>query len=227
MKATLDGGSNEKPFKAALAAGVDVQCEANLIDVDWPFLKKFGLKLKLIEPINYKVLGGEFASITGPIPEFDWQPIAPDAPAHITFYDQSTPTILNWFGKKFEYPVTDLEWNGGGAESKTLQPRFLFETEGTYPVQLRAKTRGMISGHNFKRHYVTVGKPEEIPDDPNGDEETDDTEEDKGKQSCDPNAVEGDEGVGEARYVKPGQELTYTIYFENKAGFDIADAQEV
>ena len=39
--------------------------------------------------------------------------------------------------------------------------------------------------------------------------------------------MEGDEGIGEQRYVKPGQELTYTIYFENKAGFDIADAQEV
>ena len=46
-------------------------------------------------------------------------------------------------------------------------------------------------------------------------------------KSCDPNEMVGDEGVGEARYVKPGQELTYTIYFENKAGFDIADAQEV
>ena len=46
-------------------------------------------------------------------------------------------------------------------------------------------------------------------------------------KSWDPNEMVGEEGVGEARYVKPGQELTYTIYFENKAGFDIADAQEV
>ena len=227
LKATLDGGSNEKPFKAALAAGVDVQCEANIIDVDWPFLKKFGLKLKLIEPINYTVWGGEFVSIIGPIPEFDWQPIVPDAPAHITFYDRSTPTILNWFDRRLEYPVTDLEWNVGGAESKALQPRFLFEKEGTYPVQLRAKTRGMISGHNFKRHYVTVGKPEEIPDDPNGDEEKDDNKTDTGKQSCDPNEVNGPMGAGEARLVKPGDWMDYTIYFENKAGFDIADAQEV
>ena len=46
-------------------------------------------------------------------------------------------------------------------------------------------------------------------------------------KSCDPNEMMGEYGVGDARYVKPGQELTYTIYFENKAGFDIADAQEV
>ena len=46
-------------------------------------------------------------------------------------------------------------------------------------------------------------------------------------KSCDPNEMVGDEGVGEARYVKPGDWMNYTIYFENKAGFDIADAQEV
>ena len=46
-------------------------------------------------------------------------------------------------------------------------------------------------------------------------------------KSCDPNEMVGEYGVGDARYVKPDQELTYTIYFENKAGFDIADAQEV
>ena len=46
-------------------------------------------------------------------------------------------------------------------------------------------------------------------------------------KSSDPNEMVGEDGVGDARYVKPGQELTYTIYFENKHGFDIADAQEV
>ncbi|MBO4286870.1 MAG: InlB B-repeat-containing protein [Kiritimatiellae bacterium] len=46
-------------------------------------------------------------------------------------------------------------------------------------------------------------------------------------KSCDPNEMVGDEGVGVARYVKPGDWMNYTIYFENKAGFDIADAQEI
>ena len=46
-------------------------------------------------------------------------------------------------------------------------------------------------------------------------------------KSCDPNEMVGDEGVGEARYVKPGDWMNYTIYFENKAGFNIADAQEI
>ena len=37
-------------------------------------------------------------------------------------------------------------------------------------------------------------------------------------QSCDPNEMVGPEGVGEARYVKPGEWMTYTVFFENKAG---------
>lgn len=45
-------------------------------------------------------------------------------------------------------------------------------------------------------------------------------------QSCDPNEMAGPEGVGERRLVKPGEWVTYTIYFENKADATGA-AQEV
>ena len=58
-------------------------------------------------------------------------------------------------------------------------------------------------------------------DDPGEDEDDDSSNEPK---SCDPNEMVGDEGVGEQRFVKPGQELTYTIYFENKSDADAAAA---
>lgn len=45
-------------------------------------------------------------------------------------------------------------------------------------------------------------------------------------QSCDPNEMGGPEGVGPERKVKPGQWLTYTVYFENKPDATGA-AQEV
>ena len=45
-------------------------------------------------------------------------------------------------------------------------------------------------------------------------------------QSCDPNEMGGPEGVGAERKVKPGQWLTYTVYFENKPDATGA-AQEV
>ena len=45
-------------------------------------------------------------------------------------------------------------------------------------------------------------------------------------QSCDPNEMAGPQGVGERRLVKPGEWMTYTVYFENKADATGA-AQEV
>ena len=48
-------------------------------------------------------------------------------------------------------------------------------------------------------------------------------------QSCDPNEMAGMSGFGDSatqRFVKPGEEMTYTIYFENKAEATAA-AQEV
>lgn len=45
-------------------------------------------------------------------------------------------------------------------------------------------------------------------------------------QSCDPNEMAGPKGVGERRLVKPGEWMTYTVYFENKADATGA-AQEV
>ena len=45
-------------------------------------------------------------------------------------------------------------------------------------------------------------------------------------KSCDPNEIKGPEGVGEARLVKPGDVMDYTIYFENVSNATAA-AQEV
>ncbi len=45
-------------------------------------------------------------------------------------------------------------------------------------------------------------------------------------QSCDPNEMNGPAGLGEQRLVKPGEWMTYTIYFENKSDATGA-AQEV
>lgn len=45
-------------------------------------------------------------------------------------------------------------------------------------------------------------------------------------QSCDPNEMAGPQGAGAARLVAPGEWMTYTVYFENKAEATAA-AQEV
>ena len=45
-------------------------------------------------------------------------------------------------------------------------------------------------------------------------------------KSCDPNEIDGPLGVGEQRYVKPGDWMDYTIYFENVSNAT-ASAQEI
>ena len=67
---------------------------------------------------------------------------------------------------------------------------------------------------------------EVFDDKPPEPQETVDTGDKKEKHSWDPNEMEGPEGVGEKRLVKPGDWMTYTVYFENKADADVP-AQEV
>ena len=58
---------------------------------------------------------------------------------------------------------------------------------------------------------VRIVRKQKDPGDPNGGGSS------PVPQSCDPNEMVGPEGVGEARYVKPGEKMTYTVFFENKA----------
>ena len=59
--------------------------------------------------------------------------------------------------------------------------------------------------------------------DPNETKDEDDSETPK---SCDPNEIVGPAGVGERRYVKPGEWMEYTVYFENVSNATAA-AQEI
>ena len=71
---------------------------------------------------------------------------------------------------------------------------------------------------------LTDGEPCECGGCPEGLPEKE--EKDKPKKSNDPNEISGPEGAGEDRLVARGQELEYTIYFENKAEAE-ASAQEI
>ena len=59
-------------------------------------------------------------------------------------------------------------------------------------------------------------------DDSDGENEDDSSSNEP--KSCDPNEMVGPEGTGDDRYVKPGDWLTYTIYFENKADAEASAA---
>lgn len=59
-------------------------------------------------------------------------------------------------------------------------------------------------------------------DDSNGEDEDDSSSNEP--KSCDPNEMVGPEGTGTDRFVKPGDWLTYTIYFENKVDAEASAA---
>lgn len=59
-------------------------------------------------------------------------------------------------------------------------------------------------------------------DDSDGEDEDDSSSNEP--KSCDPNEMVGPEGTGTDRFVKPGDWLTYTIYFENKADAEASAA---
>ena len=162
----------------------------------------------------------------GPDPEFSFSPSENlEAPAGVQFTNKTAgPKIRLWRNPELQTEATRYEWNfDNGTTSTERNPYVTFTENRKYKVSLKAFDDDFITGPYRYKATVMVGEK----DDDDGDEETDDSEQDTPKKSCDPNEVNGPMGVGEARYVKPGQELTYTIYFENKAGFDIADAQEV
>ena len=89
---------------------------------------------------------------------------------------------------------------------------------------------GMAKSFNVRIHIsdvvvVTYQKTEVPDDDGTVDDEVSVTQ----PQSCDPNEMSGPLGLGDPeteRYVKPGEWMTYTVYFENRADATAA-AQEV
>ena len=212
--------SAKAPATAGISVGLDFTGELNLVDWDWKFLNvKVGIS-KTIEGPHLDIV-----RYTAPSPDFDYSPSNPQAPASVSFIDKTEPGYWEFFGmrgKSSAWPVA-WEWDfGNGLCASWQNPSTTYSEKGNYTVSLKARGNG-INGPYRKKKTVRVGKP----GDPPPPDEPDDRKRDTPKQSCDPNEMNGPMGVGEEKFVKPGEWLDYTIYFENKAGSEIADAQEV
>lgn len=115
------------------------------------------------------------------------------------------------------------------------------------PASASPSARGMARGSSSQATQDTDGDgisdmdelmncsdptdPDDPEDEPDPENPTEDVDEkgDESVKSTDPNEVSGPAGLGDAeteRYIRPGQVLEYTIFFENKSDAT-ADAQEV
>ena len=134
-----------------------------------------------------------------------------------------------------------FEWTWNGSASKPGKDRkmkhWLWRADGNNTVVSTEKTKSSTySSTDFKRYRIelTVANDMMEWDMVNGELNVIPWDDSKGKpieqpRSYDPNEMRGKLGLGDPetqRFVKPGEELTYTIYFENKTNATAA-AQEV
>ena len=115
------------------------------------------------------------------------------------------------------------DWGVGRTTSHT------YAEEGEYKVRLFGEclvpsSLLSLTGNPFIR--TVMQKIRVFDDRPPEPQETADEERRTPKQSCDPNEMDGPEGIGDERLLVPGEWATYTIYFENQTNAT-ADAQQV
>ena len=222
------------PSKASASIGYDTNISMNFIDLSWLNKDwKVGMDWSIEGPTLWSV---EWISAK---PKFIYrQPHAKEWPARITVTDRSERgTYADARGRTFPIPIRSVDWDYGQGqtfhydlpqiESGEYKKHRIIEfpadqDEGEYVVSLNVQ--GGIAPSLWPcQKKIKIKKPDE-PEEKTKitkDEWFDDTQ-----KSVDPNAMEGPLGVGEERFVKPGQKMNYTIYFENKSDAAIA-AQEV
>ncbi|MBP5543521.1 MAG: InlB B-repeat-containing protein, partial [Kiritimatiellae bacterium] len=227
------------PSKASASIGYDTNISMNFIDLSWLNKDwKVGMDWSIEGPTLWNV---EWISAK---PKFIYrQPHAKEWPARITVTDRSERgTFADARGRTFPIPIESVTWDYGQGqtfsygraqiESGEYKKHRIIEfpadqDEGEYTVSLNVQ--GGIAPSLWPcQKKIKIKKPEE-------DEQEEQTKIYKDEwfgphqstqKSVDPNEMAGPLGVGEQRYVMPGQRMTYTIYFENKADAAIA-AQEV
>ncbi len=215
--------SSSGPVTLQLSAGAKLHAELNLVDwsLGW-FKVKLGVEGDLAD------ISASLIKLTGPTPDFTYSPLScPSAPGRFDFSNQSKGAHFQGPGWDFSEAPRRYDWDfGDGSGSTAVNPHNTYLKEGTYTASLKAYG-DFIAGPYRKKARLTVGKPKEVPEDDKPEYKPDDNGNGKSQQSWDPNEMAGPAGVGEQRVVERGQWMDYTVYFENHAGADVADAQEV
>ena len=136
-----------------------------------------------------------------------------------TSYGPTNIVAGSWTG--FDCTVSQREWSPN--PNVTVTGRLFTGEDGDFvPAQKYTVILAVEDANGkigTKEYQFTIYR--HVGEDAGEDEDANSSNEPK---SCDPNEMVGEEGIGERRLVMPGQELTYTIYFENKADAEAAAA---
>ena len=225
------------PSKASASIGYDTNVSMNFIDLSWLNKDwKVGMDWSIEGPTLWSV---EWISAK---PKFIYrQPHAKEWPARITVTDRSERgTYADARGRTFPIPIESVTWDYGQGqtfsygraqiESGEYKKHRIIEfpedqEEGEYVVSLNVQ--GGIAPSLWPcQKKIKIKKPDEPEEQTKIQKEEWFSDPQNTQQSYDPNEMAGPLGSGAERYVRPGQQMTYTIYFENKKDAGIA-AQEV
>ena len=213
--------STRNPPSLTLSSGVDLAARFCLADVQI-FGKKWEIELW---NGSYSLLRLSYP-ITGAVPDFSCSPKWIDRPPlQVTFTDESNAGDANLLWLSGAMPVIRAyHWDFGDNSFSDLQnPSHVYTQKGTYRAMLWVDSN-LFSSPMIHEEVITIGKDRPPPPD-----KEDDRDNRTPVKSCDPNAMAGPLGFGDAdtqRYVVPGQWMDYIVYFENVSNATAA-AQEV
>ncbi|MGN0853731.1 MAG: carboxypeptidase regulatory-like domain-containing protein, partial [Kiritimatiellia bacterium] len=230
LTGSLSGGTRSAP-QFEVKQAVSIAGEANLFDsTQLPLVGKW-LDFKIGARAEAEVRAWVLLSAKGPEPGFVMSPASGESPLRVSFVDNSksgemsvaVPTLS---GIPLSVVLEDLRptawaWDLGTMCSTLQSPSCSYAADGVYEISQKVRC-GILSPRYAAKQKLYVGKPKPpedppVPDDNGGASPS---------VSRDPNEMAGPSGIGEARLVKPGEWMTYVVYFENKADADVP-AQEV
>ena len=212
--------------------GLSGVVEAGVKTENVPIVGKFLSFMDVGASLEIGMINVKLQQIKSPEPDFTASPDQGDAPLAVTLTDQSKEEYFYHIGMgDFTRRPKIYEWNLGdgshrtwGEDDKYGSLLHRYEKEGVYEVSLKVKGHS-LTGNQIATRKVYVGKEKPPEDEQQKDGQGGGTP----AKSCDPNEMAGPLGAGDPeteRFVKPGEWMDYTIYFENKADADVP-AQEV
>ncbi|MDO5319222.1 MAG: carboxypeptidase regulatory-like domain-containing protein [bacterium] len=212
--------------------GLSGVVEAGVKTENVPIVGKFLSFMDVGASLEIGMINVKLQQIKSPEPDFTASPDQGDAPLAVTLTDQSKEEYFYHIGMgDFTRRPKIYEWNLGdgshrtwGKDDKYGSLLHRYEKEGVYEVSLKVKGHS-LTGNRIATRKVSVGKEKPPEDEQQKDGQGGGTP----AKSCDPNEMAGPLGAGDPeteRFVKPGEWMDYTIYFENKADADVP-AQEV